>query len=63
MHELKAIQGLASAAAQLCAAHEELAAAGYDRWSREVRALIDIMDAEVDWLRSETLTGRFAVRP
>ena len=52
MQELKTVQGLANAAAQLCAAHDELASAGYEGWSREIKALIDIIDAEVEWFRS-----------
>jgi hypothetical protein len=60
MPDLTMMQGLATAAAQLCAAHDELAAAGYESWSREIRALIDIIDAEVDWLRSDGVAIRFA---
>ena len=60
MPDLTTIQGLATAAAQLCAAHDELAAAGYESWSREIKALIDIIDAEVDWLRSDGVTLRVA---
>jgi hypothetical protein len=52
MREPKTVQGLANAAAQLCAAHDELAAAGYEGWSAELKALIEIIDAEVDWFRS-----------
>lgn len=62
MPDMKGVQGLTSAAAQLCAAHEELAAAGYELWSREIRALIDIIDAELDWLRSD-VAARFVARP
>jgi hypothetical protein len=46
MQEVK-VQGLAGAAGHLCAACEELAAAGYEGWSREIKALIDIIDAEI----------------
>ena len=60
MHELQRVQGLANAAAHLCAAHEELAAAGYDGWSEEIKAVIDIIDAEVEWLRGQGVTVRFA---
>ena len=60
MPDLTRIQGLVTAAAQLCAAHDELAAAGYESWSGEIKALIDIIDAEVDWLRSDGVTLRVA---
>lgn len=49
----KKTQGLAGAAGHLCAAHEELTAAGYDRWSSELRMLIEIIDAEIAWLRDQ----------
>ena len=62
MQELRAMQRLASAAAQLCAAHEELAAAGYESWSQEIRQLIDIIDAEVDWILSTDFSARIAFR-
>jgi len=51
MQETTTAQGLAGAAGHLCSAYEELVAAGYDGWSRELRALIEIIDAEIDWLR------------
>jgi len=60
MHERSAVQGLSSAAAELCAAHDALAAAGYHGWSVELRALIDIIDAEIECLRGHGLTIRFA---
>ena len=60
MQELKRAQGLASAAAQLCAAHEELTAAGYDGWSGELKALMDIIDAEIEWLRGHDRAVLFA---
>jgi hypothetical protein len=60
MRNGRAVQGLTSAAAELCAAHEALAAAGYETWSAEIRALIDIIDAEIDWLRGEGLAIRLS---
>ena len=60
MQKRKTFEALAGAAAQLCAAHEDLAAAGYDSWSREIRALIDIIDAEIEWFRGEHLAVRLA---
>lgn len=44
-------EGLAAAAAHLCAAHEELVVAGYETWSAEIRMLLEIIDVEMDWLR------------
>ena len=43
-------RGLADAAGYLCSAHDELAAAGYDRWRDELRDLIDIISHEIGWL-------------
>jgi hypothetical protein len=60
MQKRKTVEELAGAAAQLCAAHDELRAAGYEGWSREIRALIDIIDAEIEWLRGDHLTIRLA---
>lgn len=60
MQEVKAAQGLAGAAAHLCSAYEELVAAGYDGWSRELRLLMEIIDAEMEWLRDQERTVRFA---
>jgi hypothetical protein len=60
MQELKKAQGLAGAAGHLCAAYEELAAAGYDGWSGELRMLIDIIDAEIEWLRSRDFSSLLA---
>jgi hypothetical protein len=51
MHEAQTDERLACAAAQLCLAYEELAAAGYNGWSSEIRMLTDIIDAEIHWLR------------
>jgi hypothetical protein len=42
---------LAMAAGYLCSAYEELAAAGYDAWSNELRCLLDIVAAEMGWLQ------------
>jgi len=47
MEQLKKARELADAASHLCAAYEELAAAGYEVWSAELKALIDIIDAEM----------------
>lgn len=52
MQEVKKAQRLAGAAGDLYAAYEELTAAGYEGWSGEIRMLIDIIDAEIEWLRS-----------
>jgi hypothetical protein len=57
MQEAKKAQGLAGAAAHLCSAYEELMSAGYDGWSRELRMLIEIIDAEIDWLRDHEPTA------
>jgi hypothetical protein len=56
MQELKRAQGLAGAAAHLCAAYEELVAAGFDGWGGELKSLIDIIDAEIEWLRGQDRT-------
>ena len=53
MSQPRTAQGLAGAAAHLCAAYEELAAAGCDSWCSEVKLLIDILDAELEWLRGQ----------
>jgi len=58
----KTIQGLAGAAGYLCSAYDELLAAGYDEWSRELRQLIDIIGAEVACLQ-ESATNIALVRP
>jgi len=51
MADANAFYDLAGAAANLCAAHETLVAAGYDTWGAEIRTLIDIIDAEIAWIR------------
>ena len=51
MPEARKVQRLGGAAAHLCSAYEELVEAGYDGWSDELRTLIDIIDAEIEWLR------------
>lgn len=56
------IQGLAGAAGFLCSAEDELAAAGYVLWSRELRELIDIIAAELGWLE-DSATRMPLVRP
>ena len=60
MQQRRTVQELASAAARLCEAHEELAAAGYEGWSAEIKAVLDIIDAELDWLRGHGVAVRFA---
>ena len=50
MPDAKKLQGLAGAAAHLCSAYEELVAEGYEGWGSEIKMLIAIMDAEIDWL-------------
>ena len=59
MQEPKTL-GLAGAAAHLCAAYEELAAAGYEAWSDELKALIEIIDSEIEWLRGHDRNVLFA---
>ena len=57
MAEATTAQALAGAAAYMCSAHDELRAAGYNVWSNELRTLIEIIDAEIEWLRDhETAT-------
>jgi hypothetical protein len=53
MQQTEKARGLADAAAYLCSAYEELMAAGYEGWSRELRMLMEIIDAEIDWLRTD----------
>ena len=53
MHDVKAVQDLAGVASYLCAAAEELANAGFDRWGEEVRQLLDIISAEIALLQAE----------
>jgi hypothetical protein len=50
-------RGLADAAGYLCSAHDELAAAGYDRWRDELRDLIDIISNEIGWLEASPQEG------
>jgi hypothetical protein len=50
-------RGLADAAGYLCSAHDELAAAGYDRWRDELRDLIDIISNEIGWLEESPQEG------
>jgi hypothetical protein len=57
MTDTTTAQALAGAASYLCSAHDELRAAGYNLWSNELRTLIEIIDAEIEWLRDhETAT-------
>lgn len=51
--EPRKIRGLAGAAGHLCSAQDELAAAGYKDWSKELRDLIDTIAAEIAWLESD----------
>jgi len=51
MADANTVYDLAGAAANLCAAYETLAATGYDAWGGEIRTLIDIIDAEIAWIR------------
>lgn len=53
MQQTEKARGLAGAAAHLCSAYDELLAAGYERWSVELRMLMEIIDAEIDWLRTD----------
>jgi len=53
MDETRKVQRLADAAAHLCVAYDELAAAGYGPWSAELKMLVEILDAELEWLRDE----------
>jgi hypothetical protein len=50
MTNVSKTRGLADAAGYLCSAHDELAAAGYERWRDELRDLIDIITNEIGWL-------------
>jgi hypothetical protein len=52
MHDVKAVQDLSGVASYLCAAAEELTEAGFDRWSEEVKQLLDIISAEIAWLQT-----------
>jgi hypothetical protein len=63
MQEFKTVQRLTNAAAQLCAAYDELGSAGYEGWSSEIKALIDIIDAEVEWLRRHGFTVGLTANP
>ena len=56
MQEVRKVHGLAGAAAHLCSAYDELRAAGYDGWSDELRMLIAIIDAEIEWLQEPEST-------
>ena len=62
MQEVRKSQGLAGAAGHLCSAYEELKAAGYEGWSGELRMLIEIIDAEIEWLRGQDSTVPVAGR-
>ncbi|HEY3066282.1 MAG TPA: hypothetical protein VGL09_10860 [Methylomirabilota bacterium] len=53
-------RGLADAAGYLCSAHDELAAAGYERWRDELRDLIEIISNEIGWLEGSAHEGESA---
>jgi hypothetical protein len=57
------VQGLAGAAGYLCSALDELAAAGYDAWSEELKSLIDIVAAEISWLEQPEPTPLLDPQP
>ena len=57
MANVSKTRGLADAAGYLCSAHDELAAAGYDRWRDELRNLIDIISDEIGWLEGSAHEG------
>ena len=57
MHDVKTVQDLAGAASYLCSAAEELAAAGYETWSDEVKQLLEIIAAEIAWVQEEDVEG------
>jgi hypothetical protein len=46
------ILNLADVVDYLCRAQDELTAAGYDEWSRELGELIEAIDLEVGWLQA-----------
>lgn len=58
MQKVRKAEGLAGAAGYLCSAYEELRAAGYQTWSDELRMLMEIIDAEIDWFRDNDKTIR-----
>lgn len=57
MQDVKTVQDLAGAASYLCSAAEELAAAGYDAWAKEVKELLDIIAAEIAWVQERDVEG------
>lgn len=57
MQDLKTIQELAGAASYLCSAADELAAAGHEAWSNEVKELLGIIAAEIAWLQEQDVNG------
>jgi len=48
--DLPAIGKLSSAAGYLSCAHDDLVAAGYDKFGDEVNHLIETLAAEISWL-------------
>jgi hypothetical protein len=57
MLDVKRIQELAGAAGYLCSAAEELSAAGYEVWGDELKALVDIIAAEISLLQTHDVKG------
>lgn len=56
MQEAKKVRELAEAASHLCAAFDELSAAGYGAWSDELKQFIEIIAAEIGWLQTPDVT-------
>ena len=55
MLDVKRIQELSGAAGYLCSAAEELSAAGYEAWGKELKDLIEIIGAEIGLLQTPDL--------
>ncbi|HEX3179330.1 MAG TPA: hypothetical protein VHZ49_21830 [Methylomirabilota bacterium] len=62
MHQVAKVRRLAATAAHLCSAYDDLVAAGYDSWGEELRAVLEIIDAEIQWLASEKESAAAASR-
>lgn len=52
MPHLQNILRLAEAVERLCRAQDELTAAGYDQWARQLGELIETLDIEISWLQT-----------
>jgi hypothetical protein len=50
--DVKRIQELSGAAGYLCSAADELSAAGYEAWGKELKDLIEIIGAEIGLLQT-----------